>query len=317
MPFQPSLSVCPICQKQEKFDFVRDHQNKDGKFSLYECENCGIQFWNPFKNPGKDWYEKEYDYKARNILISKSYRSCHKKFLKYFKNVPSGTKILDIGCGIGEFIAELQGRGCEVWGVDFNKNHTEIAKNKFGLKNIYTMDFNDFFAKEGLPQFDIITIFGLLEHIDNHLELVQKVKKILKPGGLIASSAPCKENLVTGMNSKDLPPDHLTQWNQKAVSSLFQNIGFNVSHLEYVDQFQSFKSVITEKFRLGLVNKTAETLNFGSSRKQSSAALLKMIHFLGDIKDFVIGGIPAGFLCVLSRLMGRKGATMFVILKQA
>ncbi|MFH1462604.1 MAG: class I SAM-dependent methyltransferase [bacterium] len=317
MPFQLPLLLCPICQKQEKFDFIRDYQNKDGKFSLYECRNCQVQFWNPFKNPGKEWYEREYDYKARNILISKSYRGCHKKFLKRFENFPPKTKILDIGCGIGEFLAELQERGCEAWGVDFNKNHTEIAKNKFGLKNIYTMDFGDFFKKEDLPQFDIIAFFGLLEHIDNPLELVQKVEKILKPGGVLATSAPSKDNLVTGMSYRDLPPDHLSQWNRKAIASLFQKIGFNIFHIEYLDQFNSFKSVITEKFRFGLVDKTAETLNFNSSKKQSNVVFLKIIHLLGNIKDYIIGGIPAGFLWVVSRLMGRRGGTMFVILKKS
>lgn len=317
MPLQSCLSICPICQKPGKFDFVKDHQNKDGQFSLYECSSCGIQFWNPFKGPGKEWYEKEYDYKARNILISKSYRTCHKKFLDKFEDIPSGTKILDIGCGVGEFLAELQGKGAEVWGVDFNKNLTQIAKNKFGLKNIYTMDFNDFFNKEGLPQFDIITFFGVLEHIDNPLELVWKVKKIIKPDGLIATSAPCKENLVTGLSCRDLPPDHLTQWNIQAISNLFQKIGYGVSRFEYLDQFQSFKSVITEKFRLGLVDKTARTMDFDNSKKQSNVVLLKVIHFLGDVKDYIIGGIPAGFLCVISWLMGRKGAVIFAILKKS
>jgi len=316
MPFNPALSTCPICQKQEKFSFVKDHQNKDGKFSLYECPNCEIQFWTPFQNPGKDWYEKEYDYKARNILISKSYRNCHKRFLDRFKSFPENTKILDIGCGIGEFLAELQERGAEVWGVDFNQYHTDIAKNKFGLKNIYTMDFIDFLKREDLPKFDIVTFFGMLEHIDNPLELVQEVKRILKLGGILASSAPSKDNLVTGLSSKDIPPDHLSQWNKKAISTLFQKIDFGIYYIEYVDWFGSFKSVISEKFRMGLVDKTAKTLDFSGKKRQRNIILLKIIHLLGDIRDYVIGGIPAAILFAVTWLIGRKGGTMFVLLKQ-
>lgn len=316
MPFQSSLAICPICQKEEEFKFIRDYQNRDGQFSLYECLKCGLQFWNPFQNPGKEWYEKEYDYQARNILISKSYRTCHKKFLKIFKDVPAKTKILDIGCGMGEFLAELQARGAEVWGVDFNKNFTNIAQNKFDLKNIYTMDFDAFLEKENIPRFDIVTFFGVLEHVDNPWGLVQGIKNIIKPDGVIATSAPCKENLVSGMNSRDLPPDHLSQWNQKAITSLFQKIGFAVSRLEYLDQFQSFRSVITEKFRFGLVDKTARALNSGNERR-NGFVLLKIIHILGSLKDFLIGGLPAGFLWIVSKLLGRRGATMFVILKKS
>lgn len=307
--------ICPICQNREGPKLIRDFKNKDCLFSLYECSNCGLQFWSPFKNPGKEWYEKEYDYKAKNILASNVYTGCHKRFLKNFKNISSGIKILDIGCGIGEFLAEIQKRGAEVWGVDFNKNHTKIAENKFGLKNIYTMDFSEFFSKKDLPQFDMITFFGLLEHIDNPLELVQNVKKILKPGGVIVASATSKDNLVSGRGCLDVPPHHLSQWSPRSISNLFGKIGFNIFHLEYLDQFNSFKSVATEKFRFGLVGKTAETLNAGALSKQSSARLLKIIRLLGDIKDYLIGGLPASFLWIISVLTRRKGATIFVILK--
>ncbi|MFH1714296.1 MAG: class I SAM-dependent methyltransferase [Candidatus Nealsonbacteria bacterium] len=319
MPFQLSLSLCPICEKQEKFKFIRDHQNEDGRFSLYECGNCGIQFWNPFKNPGKEWYEKEYDYAGRNILISGVYKGSHKKFLDKFKVFPKNTRVLDVGCGIGEFLAELEKRGCEVWGVDFNKHHTEIATKKFGLKNIYTIDLGNFVKKKNLPQFDIVTFFGVLEHIDNPLGLVREIKRIIKPDGVIVTNAPSKDNLVTGLSFRDLPPDHLSQWNKEAISKLFQKIDFSISHLEYLGQFLSFKSVATEKFRLrlGMVDKTAKVLNSGSSKNKNSILLLKAIHFLGEIKDFIVGGIPAAFLLVLSWLMRKKGGIIFVILKKA
>jgi 2-polyprenyl-3-methyl-5-hydroxy-6-metoxy-1,4-benzoquinol methylase len=316
MPFKPTPSTCPICQEQKEFSFIRDHHNKDGQFSLYECKKCEIQFWIPFKNAGEEWYEKEYDCSALNVLTPKISSNCHKKFLQNFKNLPKNTRILDIACGTGEFLAELQSEGCEVWGVDFNRNHIEIAKNRFGLKNVFAMDFGDFLGKEDLPQFDIITFFGLLEHIDNPLELVRKIKRILKPDGFIATSAPTKENLVANMHSLNFPPHHLSRWNKKSISSLFKEIDFTVFHIEYVDQFRSFVSALTDKFRFGLVNKTAKKLDSARVEKKKSAILIKSVYLLGDIKNFVIGTVPAIFLFILSWILRRKGQTMFVILKR-
>lgn len=307
--------ICPICQKGEGLILIRDCKNKDGEFSLYECKNCEIQFWSPFLNPGEEWYEKEYS--AINILTPDVHSSCHKKFLQKFKNLPKDVKVLDIACGTGEFLAELQKRGHEVWGVDFNKDHIEIAKNRFGLKNVYAMNFSDFLDKKDLPQFDVVTFFGLLEHIDNPLELVQKVKKILKPSGFIATSAPTKENLAANMHSLNFPPHHLSRWNKKAISSLFKEIDFTISHIEYVDQFRSFTSALTDKFRFGLVNKAAKKLDFSGAKKKESVILLKVIHVLGDIKNFIIGVVPASFLLVLSWILRRKGQTMFIILNKS
>lgn len=317
MPFKPAPSICPVCLKEKEFNFIRDYKDKDSEFSLYECKNCGIQFWVPFKNAGKEWYEREYGYQAKNILVSKSFSGCHKKFLQKFNNLPWGTKVLDIGCGTGEFIAELKKRGCDAWGVDFNKNHIEIAKNKFGLKNVFLADFGEFLDGEDLPKFDIITFFGLLEHIDNPSELIQKVGKIIKPNGIIAASAPSKENLVVYMHSIDLPPHHLSQWGKEAIENLFLKIGFGISDIEYVGQFGSFKAVFSERFRFGLVEKTAKAFNSDNSGKQRAAILVKTVNLLGNIRDYLIGGIPAALLMIASWVFGRKGATMFVILKKS
>jgi len=312
MPFQQPPKICPICQEGKLFKFVKDYRSKSGKFSLFECELCKIQFWTPFKNPGVDWYEKQDSFTARGILRYKIYRDYHKKFLKLYKNLPPNIKVLDLGCGISEFIAELQKRGCEVWGVDFDKNFIEIAKKNFNLKNVYTMSFDDFFQKQDIPQFDIITFFEVIEHLDNPLKFIQNAKKILKPGGKIILSTPERERLLVNLAHLDFPPHHLTRWNREAVSNLFKKINFGISHIEHIGQFGCLMSAINEKFRTGLVNKTAE-LSKGNNKK---LVMVKLVHLGGNLKDYLIGGIPAIFLWLFSKLTKHENGTILIEFKK-
>ena len=124
MAFQEYPKICPICKQGKEFEFIRDFKKEQDKFSLYQCSKCLVQFWLPLKIPELNWYESK-AFRIKNIVNPKIYRGYHKKFLKRNKNFPENTRVLDLGCGAGEFISELQKRGCEAWGVDFDKENFE------------------------------------------------------------------------------------------------------------------------------------------------------------------------------------------------
>lgn len=306
--FPEPPKICPVCQKGEQFKSIKNYQDRYNKFSLFECKLCKVQFWTPFRCPGSEWYEKQDDFEARSALNLKIYRGYHKKFLKLHKNFPQNTKILDLGCGSCEFITELRKRGCEVWGVDFDKNLIDIAKKKFNLENVYGMSFDDFFQKSDLPQFDIVTFFEIIEHLNNPLEFIENVKKILKPTGRIFLSTPSRERLLVNLARWDFPPHHLTRWNREAVSNLFQKVNFRISCVDYLEQFKFLLSAMNGKFRLGIVNKTAK-LSKSNSKK---SIIVKITHLGGNLKDYIIGSIPASFLWIISRLAKCNGGTMFI-----
>jgi len=297
MPFQRVPKICPVCQERDKFKFIQDHQNKDGRFSLYECNLCKVQFWEPFKNPNSQRFDKGY-HTFGNFIKPKIYRACHKKFLQLSKNFSKDMKILDLGCGTGELLAEFQKRGFEVWGVDFSKNAVEIAKKYFALENIYLMSFNKFFKKNDLPQFDIITFFDVIEYLDDPLESIQNVKRLLKPGGRIVLSTPSTEKMLVNLNIWDFPPGHLTRWNKEAISNLFQKINFEISYIEYVKQFPLSK-LITTRFRLGLVSKTENIFR----KYHKLSIFIKVIHFLAYLKDYIISTILVGLLWIIDKMI--------------
>lgn len=148
------------------------------------------------------------------------------------------------------FLKEARRLGFEVWGIDFDRKSIKIAKEKFGLENVFSMSLEEFveFCKRENLRFDIITFFEVLEHQDNPKEFLHQVKSILKPGGYIAGSVPNSE-AIKGLlyySPVNLPPHHFLWFTKRALVNLF-NTCFEIDKIEiYNVKFSSFIKNLNE-----------------------------------------------------------------------
>ena len=98
----------------------------------------------------------------------------HKFFID---NVEPNDTVLDIGCGKGELTFDLAKKAKNVVGVDFNEKSINLSKNKFSAFNIkyflgdVTKDLPD-------QKFDVLVLSNVLEHIENRIEFLNKIKKL-------------------------------------------------------------------------------------------------------------------------------------------
>lgn len=105
-----------------------------------------------------------------------------------------GKKVLDIACGEG-YGAKLLSRLAEhVTGIDIDKKTIEKASLKYRMPNI---EFHCASALE-IPaadnKFDLIACFETIEHLDDHDKLLNELKRVLKPEGILMISTPEKAN---------------------------------------------------------------------------------------------------------------------------
>lgn len=304
--------TCPVCKDGEGI-YIAGYTKNGIRSSLHECRKCHVQFFLPFLNPGSHWYEKMSDYSLKDIVKLKVNRGAQKAFLKKGDIFKKGSLLLELGCGSGEFIAETQKRGLETYGVDFDQKGIEVAKRHFHLKEVMAMPFDVFFSKTDLPQFDYIVFFEVIEHIDNPLEFIQNVKKLLKPEGRVFLSTPSRERMLVDWNSWDFPPHHLTRWNKQAIENIFSKAGFKVVDVQYVEQFRMTLGAIDGKCRSGAVAKAA---NVVTDEKQSRSKA-KILYRLAKVKMYVVGIIPATLLWFMGKLTDRNNGDMFIEVKIA
>lgn len=107
-------------------------------------------------------------------------------------SLPSGAKVLDLGCGNGRFYEYLTKNytGFAYIGVDTSDELLKIAKNKFADANFLNLDIvTD--NLNSLGKFDLITAFGVFHHIPTQelrVELAKKFLDLLNPGGFFVIS---------------------------------------------------------------------------------------------------------------------------------
>ncbi len=98
---------------------------------------------------------------------------------------PNG-KVLDIGCGNGEFLLRLKSIGWQCQGVEFNAKALAICR-EHGL-DVFHGDLET--ANFAADSFDFVTAHHLIEHTANPVELVREMVRVTKPGGTILIRTP-------------------------------------------------------------------------------------------------------------------------------
>lgn len=283
MPFYDANKNCPLCGQNAKNKFIKDYKNDDGKFSLYECLTCGGQFWLPFKNPGASWYEQGDSYNIKDESNPRQIHSYHKKFLEIHGNKINGTKMLDLGCGTGEFMSKLKKGGANVYGADIDKDSVRIAKNLYGLNNIYNLPINNFFNEFRESQFDYITAFEFFEHIDNPWIILNESKKLLKSNGKLIMSIPTRERPLVDLVGWDYPYHHLSRWDEKSIKHILTFFGYKKINLIYINKFHQlyevFLEIIAKKLKFKKAKKLKRISNEekNANNKESSGNFLKKI----------------------------------------
>jgi len=97
-------------------------------------------------------------------------------------------KILDIGCGTGNFAFKVAKLGGDILAVDYSDAAIKIAKKKYIHPNLKYKQLD--VSKKFPGNFDVIVLVGTLEHMDNPLKILKICKKHLNKNGKIIITVP-------------------------------------------------------------------------------------------------------------------------------
>lgn len=303
MPFQQNPLACPVCSRSAAFAFLKDWKGSEGNFSLYECSLCGVQFWLPFESKGGAWYEAKTKYQIGSARRQGIVREYHKEFIRLHPHF-SRRKILDVGCGTGEFLGELQKRGADVWGIDFDKNAIASTQRFFGVKNAYAISLEDFVLQYPQEKFDFVTCFETIQYSQAPLEFFKTMRQLLAKDGILVLSIVSSNRFFPNMVKWDFPPNHMSRWNEKAVFAVGALAELHVVLLNYLEKFRLLRETMSSPFQYGFVGKALA----GPNPSPLKAGLLQL---LGIIKSYITGAIPALFLYMLGFITNKKYGTIY------
>lgn len=221
------VDSCPLCNS---FSLILMSAYKEAR--LTNCQTCGFVFSqrNPTEKELSDYYVK-YSYVDNyyhSPLTSIRYERLLEEFALYKKN----NRILDVGCGNGQFLEEAKRKGWETWGTEYSKGAV-LHTQKKGL-NVLHGRLNE--VLEDLPQFDVITSFEVIEHLNNPAREIDLMKNILRPGGIIYITTPNFNSVLRYLLKHRYDvityPEHLIYFTPKTLTYLMKTKGFDVERIE-------------------------------------------------------------------------------------
>jgi 2-polyprenyl-3-methyl-5-hydroxy-6-metoxy-1,4-benzoquinol methylase len=240
---------------------VKDFTVSKEEFELIIDED--LQLLKTYPQPSLEnlprYYESE-DYishtDGKRSLFEKAYQLVKNYSLKKKINLinslhPQKGKILDIGAGTGDFLAFAKANNWNITGIEPNDKAKSIATSK-------GVSFENNIESIDNQQFDVITMWHVLEHVPNVEHQISELKRLLKPNGTIIIAVPNykshdAKHYGSFWAAYDVPR-HLWHFSKTAIEKLFakQNMKL-VKVLPMV--FDSFYvSLLSEKYKTGKMN---------------------------------------------------------------
>lgn len=224
-----SYKTCKICGGPIK---TKSQKTVDG-LPVAECLNCKLLFVKdvPVNKLRSDTDESLDEYYTDISTDKSKFNYCLNLItnIDYQNSKLKGKKLLDIGCGDGYFISLCQNHGIDSYGYDISPAVVNYAQRK-GLKV-----FSD--LHKITEKFDIITLFDVLEHMENPRRELEDLAKLLKDDGFIFIETPRKcladfylsilEVLGVARNNR-ISAEHLQLFTNNSLQKLIDQLPYKI-----------------------------------------------------------------------------------------
>ena len=236
---------CPVCRKSA-LERTSPIVARTAKHTFRRCQSCGMLYmsWTVVaENTSYDTsyffedYRRQYgktyldDFTAikaqcirRMSVVDALYRSAHKAV------TPT---VLDIGCAYGPYLDAANDAGWLVYGTDVSLEAVAYVQEHLHFPaTVAQFPAFDSVTEFGIPTFDAVTMWYVIEHFQNLDTVLRNVSKLLRVGGIFAFSTPSASGVSAKFSPQKFfaqsPDDHYTLWEPSRTPSILRRYGFRV-----------------------------------------------------------------------------------------
>jgi len=227
--------------------------------------------------------------------------------------VPAGGRILDVGCGRGNFLEVMAARGFDVYGTEFSAVSAQRARMLFPDRIFLGEHATTELAEQ---QFDLITLWHVIEHLRDPYGTVCRLHKLLKPEGRLVLAQPNIDSWQARLGGAvwfhlDIPR-HLYHFSPTTLAALLDQAGFRVERVSHLSIEQNpYGLTQTVLNRLGF--KQNELYRILKEEKGFRRSSLRGVAFL--LAHYLMMPI-AMVLSSIESLFGRGGTFYLVAQKK-
>ncbi|MCA9908691.1 MAG: class I SAM-dependent methyltransferase [Anaerolineae bacterium] len=217
---------CPIC------DAANNRFSRRGYY--VKCSVCNVAFREQHESDDElgEYWQKEF-WSDEEIEKRKNRKPVFRDAFKLLHQLkPNGGSVLDIGCGIGTFLAVCREQGWDVTGVEPSSIACEVAQKEYGLELINELFSSAMFQGK---KFDAIFAAQVLHHLPDPAAFAADIDRVLADDGIIILRTP---NLIPlelslflqgllGREKEFFCGPALYTFHPDTLSLLFEHLGYN------------------------------------------------------------------------------------------
>ena len=254
--------ICPVCNHSNSEIAIesQDFSLTQASFSILHCTHCTVRFTSPL--PSQDEIVKYYKFDeyishtdVKEGWMNRLYHLIRTKTLaqktNWIQSLFTGHKghLLDIGAGTGAFVHAMQQKSWKVTGLE-----PDAATRDRALVNykIHLQSTNSIFE---LPknEYEVITMWHVLEHVHSLKPYLNQCYKSLKHNGRLIIAVPNYTSYDAKYYKKywaayDLPR-HLYHFSPKAMTTLLNEMGFDIVSMRPMWYDSFYVSLLSEKYK--------------------------------------------------------------------
>jgi SAM-dependent methyltransferase len=227
--------TCRLCGSKDLYLFYRDGAEKNYRY--YRCRQCKLVNYNLSDGLDQTQYSSVYiSPKDETHKFNRDQTQSY-AYLKRYTDGPG--KILDIGCFNARILYLAKQDGWEVKGIDLSIDIAEKVKQEVDI-DIEVIDFYQY-PEDDHDVYDVVILRHVLEHLPDSIGALQKIKSLMKEGGLGLLELPNIDGLSkkyrrflkrVGLHRyKDppqQPPGHCNEFCKESFSYLLRFTGFEL-----------------------------------------------------------------------------------------
>lgn len=247
------VGKCPVCNGTEREPFI----NRFG-LEIYRCKHCSHRYLDPclkFEVAESLYMD---DKTASDIYTQPLQIAIDRTKYQYGIDLidqlapPARDKIMDLGCGAGVFLQIAEENGWQQCvGIDINERYSSLYSAEKGIQFINS-SFERLQPERLGKNYDVISMWSVLEHLYDLHPILDQLCSMLKPGGLLFILVPNVESLASRLMRERSPTfnwKHLSHFSPASLKHLMKMHGLECIHFETViTEIENIKSYMSGEY---------------------------------------------------------------------
>lgn len=239
------------CEETQYIDTKIRNMEENSECKMYKCSRCETHFMYPL--PKSEELEKYYDGKFREEVHTETYyedKILTKVFNRFSveaktrverieKDLNNTDEILEIGCSVGYFLSAISDKVSNVCGTEWDSKARGYIERVINNPHIKVAKEPEDFDKK----FDKIFLFHVLEHIEEPIDFLVRLKNLLKDNGKIYIEVPNVDDILVktydckAFENFYYKKAHIFNFNENGLKYIFDQSGLTSYEINFIHRY--------------------------------------------------------------------------------